>query len=91
LPDIPTIGNFVSGFEASGWAGLGSPRNTPAQIIENLNTQINAGLADAKIRASIADLGSARFSTSPDEFEKFIAAETEKWAKVVKFSGAKPE
>jgi len=91
LPDIPTVGDFLPGFEASGWAGLGTPKNTPTQIIENLNKQINAGLADAKIKATIADMGSARFSSSPAEFGKFISDETEKWAKVIKFAGIMPE
>jgi tripartite-type tricarboxylate transporter receptor subunit TctC len=91
LPDVPTIGEFVPGFDSSIWFGLSAPRNTPPEIIEKLNREVNSGLADAKIKARYAELGSAVFPTSPAEFGKFIVAETEKWAKVVKFSGAKPD
>jgi tripartite-type tricarboxylate transporter receptor subunit TctC len=91
LPDIPTVGEFVAGYEASGWAGIGVPRNTPVEIIDKLNKEINAALADPKIKARLADLGSTVFAGSAADFEKFIAAETEKWGKVVKFSGAKPD
>jgi tripartite-type tricarboxylate transporter receptor subunit TctC len=91
LPDIPTIGDFVSGFEASQWVGLHAPQNTPSEIIGKLNAEINAGLADPKLRARFADLGGSVLAGSPSDFEKLIADDTKKWEKVVKFSGAKPE
>jgi tripartite-type tricarboxylate transporter receptor subunit TctC len=91
LPDIPTVSSFVPGFETSAWAGIGAPKDTPAEIIEKLNQAINAGLADPKIAARIADMGGAVLTASPHDFGKLIAAETDKWGKVVKFSGAKAE
>jgi tripartite-type tricarboxylate transporter receptor subunit TctC len=91
LPDIPTMGEFVPGYEASGWFGVGAPKATPAEIVEKLNKEINAGLADPKIKARLADLGGAVLALSPAGFEKLIADETEKWAKVVKFAGIKPD
>jgi tripartite-type tricarboxylate transporter receptor subunit TctC len=91
LPDVPSVGEFLPGFEASAWQGVGAPKKTPAEIVDRLNKEINAALADPKIKARLADLGSSVFSSSPAEFGKFIAAETEKWGKVVKFSGAKPD
>jgi tripartite-type tricarboxylate transporter receptor subunit TctC len=91
LPDIPTVGEFVPDYEASNWYGLGAPKNTPAEIVEKLNKEINAGLADLKIKARLADLGNAPLALSPADFGKLIAEETEKWAKVVKFSGAKAD
>jgi tripartite-type tricarboxylate transporter receptor subunit TctC len=91
LPDLPTVGEFVPGYEASGWAGIGAPRNMPAAIVDKLNKEINAALADPKFKARLADLGSTVFAGSAADFGKFIAAETEKWGKVVKFSGAKPD
>jgi len=91
LPDIPTIGEFVPGYESSGWVGIGTPRNTPAEIIDRLNGEINAGLADPKIRARIADLGNTTSGGSPGDFGRLIADETDKWAKVVRFSGAKAD
>jgi tripartite-type tricarboxylate transporter receptor subunit TctC len=91
LPDVPTVGEFVPGYEASTWGGLGAPKNTPAEIINKLNREINAGLADAKLKARLADLGAEAFARSPAEFRKFIADETEKWAKVVKFAGIKAD
>ena len=91
LPDIPTVGEFLPGYEASFWYGVGVPKNTPAEIVDKLNEAINAGLADPTIKARLADLGGVPMPMSPAEFGKFIADETEKWAKVVKFSGAKPD
>jgi tripartite-type tricarboxylate transporter receptor subunit TctC len=91
LPDIPTVGEFVPGFEASSWVGVGAPRNTPVEIVDELNKEINAALADPKIKARLADLGGTVLAGSPAEFGKLIAEETEKWAKVVKFANIKPE
>ena len=82
---------FVPGFEASTWFGIGAPRNTPSEIIDKLNWEINAGLADPKIKARLADLGLAVFAGSPAEFGKLIADETEKWGKVVRFANIKAE
>jgi tripartite-type tricarboxylate transporter receptor subunit TctC len=91
LPELPTVGDFVPGYEASTWYGVGAPKNTPAEIIERLNKEINAGLADPKLKARLADLGGMMLTGSAAEFGAFIVEETEKWAKVVKFSGAKAE
>jgi tripartite-type tricarboxylate transporter receptor subunit TctC len=91
LPDIPTAGEFVPGFEVSDWYGIGVPKKTPTEIVEKLSKEINAALADPKLKARFADLGGTVFAGSPAEFGKFIAEDTEKWAKVVKFSGAKAE
>jgi tripartite-type tricarboxylate transporter receptor subunit TctC len=84
LPDIPAIGEFVKGYEALPWLGLGAPRNTPAEIVEKLNKEINAGLADPKLKARLADLGAMALAGSPADFAKFIADETEKWGKVIR-------
>jgi tripartite-type tricarboxylate transporter receptor subunit TctC len=91
LPDIPTVGEFVPGYEATAWFGIGAPKNTPTEIVDKLNREINAGLADPELKARLVDLGGETFAGSPEDFAKFIAAETEKWAKVVKFAGIKPE
>jgi tripartite-type tricarboxylate transporter receptor subunit TctC len=91
LPDVPAIAEFVPGYEASGWIGLGAPANTAAQIIDKLNREINAGLADPRIRARIADLGNIPLALSPTEYGKLLVEETKKWAKVVEFAGIKPE
>jgi tripartite-type tricarboxylate transporter receptor subunit TctC len=91
LPDVPTIGDFVPGYEASGWHGTGAPANTPPEIIERLNTAINTALADPKMQARIADLGGTVLPGTPTAFGKLLVDETEKWAKVVKFAGLKPE
>jgi tripartite-type tricarboxylate transporter receptor subunit TctC len=91
LPDIPTVSDFVPGYEVSAWYGIGAPKNTPAAIVDRLNAEINAGLTDPKLKARLADLGSSAFVVSPADFGKFIANETEKWAKVVKFAHIKAE
>jgi tripartite-type tricarboxylate transporter receptor subunit TctC len=91
LPDIPTVGEFVPGYEASTWYGLGAPRKTPAETIEKLNKEINAAFADSRMKARLADLGGMPLPGSPADFGRLIADETEKWARVVKFSGAKPD
>jgi tripartite-type tricarboxylate transporter receptor subunit TctC len=91
LPDIPTVSDFVPDFETSAWAGIGAPRNTPAVIIDKLNQEINAVLADPQIKTRIAGLGGAVLALSRAEYERRLAEETEKWGKVVKYSGAKPE
>jgi tripartite-type tricarboxylate transporter receptor subunit TctC len=91
LPDIPTVGDFVPGYEASNWYGIGAPRNTPVEVIEKLNKETNAGLADPKIKARIADLGGSVLTGSPADFGRLIADETEKWGKVVKFVGIKAD
>jgi tripartite-type tricarboxylate transporter receptor subunit TctC len=91
LPDVPTVGDFVPGYEASSWYGIGAPKGTPAAIVDTLNTAINAALADPRLKARFADLGAAVLAGSPADFGTLVADETTKWAKVVKFSGAKPE
>ena len=91
LPDLPTVGDFVPGYETSELQGVGVPRNTPAEIINKLNEEINAGLADPKIKTRVAAMGGTVLAGSPADFGKLIADETEKWGKVVKFSGAKPD
>jgi tripartite-type tricarboxylate transporter receptor subunit TctC len=91
LPDVPTVGDFVPRFEASGHFGLGAPRNTAFDVIEKLNKEINAAIADPKIKARLMDLGGVPVSGSPTDFGKLIADETEKWGNVVKFAGIKPE
>jgi tripartite-type tricarboxylate transporter receptor subunit TctC len=89
LPDVPTVAATVPGYEASAWFGLGAPRATPAEVIAKLNKEINASLADPKLAARLAELGGAPMPLSPQAFDAFIAAETEKWGKVVRMSGAK--
>ena len=91
LPDIPTVAEFVPGYESSFWTGVGAPKNTPAEIVDKLNKEINAALADPKMRARLADLGATALPSSPADFGKFIADETEKWGKVVKFAGIKAD
>jgi tripartite-type tricarboxylate transporter receptor subunit TctC len=91
LPNIPTVGEFVPGYEASSWWGLGAPTNTPAEIVERLNKEINAGLASPAMKSRFADLGATVFATSLAGFRRFVADETEKWAKVIKFASIKPE
>ncbi len=91
LPDVPILGEWVPGYEASAWFGVGVPRGTPAEIVDKLNQEINAAFADPKMKARLADLGGMVLAGPPAEFGKLIAEETEKWAKVIKFSGAKLE
>jgi len=91
LADVPTVADFVPGYEASAWFGVGTPRNTPAEIVDRLNKEINAGLADPKLKARLADLGGDPLPGSPADFGKLIADETEKWGKVVKFAKIKPD
>jgi len=90
LPDLPTVGEFVAGYEASGWNGVCAPRNTPAEIIEKLNMVINAGLADAKLKARLADLGATTLGGSSADFARLIAEETEKWGKVIRAGNIRP-
>ena len=87
LPDIPTVADFVPGYEASAFWGVGAPRNTPAEIVDKLNKEINAGLSDPKLRGRLAEGGGTVLAGSPADFGKFIGDETEKWAKVIKFAG----
>jgi tripartite-type tricarboxylate transporter receptor subunit TctC len=91
LPDVPTVAEFIPGYEASGWLGIGAPRDTPTAVIDRLNKEINTGLADAKLKARFADLGLTPLPGSPADFGKLVVDETEKWGKVVKFVGIKPE
>ena len=91
LPDIPTVGDFLPGYEATAWFGIGVPKNTPSAIVDKLNREINAGLADTKVKARLVGLGGVPMTMTPGEFRNFIVSETEKWAKVVKFANIKPE
>jgi tripartite-type tricarboxylate transporter receptor subunit TctC len=91
LPDLPTLGEFLPGYEATAWYGIAAPKDTSSEIVDKLNKEINAGLADPKIKARLADLAGAVIPGSPADFGKLVAEEIEKWGKVVKFSGAKPE
>jgi tripartite-type tricarboxylate transporter receptor subunit TctC len=91
LPGIPTMREFVPGYEASQWFGIGAPKNTPADVVDKLNREINAGLADPKIKARLADLGGEVLTLSPADFGKLIADETEKWGKVIRAANIKPE
>ena len=91
LPDLPTVAEFLPGYEASAWYGLGAPKNTPAAIVERINATVNAILADPASQARFTELGASLLPGSPAEFGKLLADETEKWGKVVKFAGAKPD
>src|SRR5262249_14293679 len=91
LPDIPTVAEFLPGYEASNWYGVGVPKNTPAEVVEKLNKEVNAGLADPKIKARFADLGGTQIVAQPADFGKLIAVETEKWGKVIQAANIKPE
>jgi tripartite-type tricarboxylate transporter receptor subunit TctC len=89
LPDLPTVNEFVPGYEAYGWHGIGAPKNTPMEVVNKLNNEINVGLADPKMKARLAGLSATVLPLSPGGFGKLLADETEKWAKVVKFAGIK--
>ena len=91
VPDVPAMAEFLPGYEASGWYGIVAPKGTPPEIVEALNKQVNAALADPKMRQRLIDLGCAVFGGSPADFEKFIEDETEKWAKVIKFANIKAD
>jgi tripartite-type tricarboxylate transporter receptor subunit TctC len=91
LPDIPTVGEFVPGYEASSVYGLGAPKNTPTEIVDKLNREINAALADPKLKARLADVGGDVLALSPADFGKLIADETEKWSKVIRAANIKAE
>jgi tripartite-type tricarboxylate transporter receptor subunit TctC len=91
LPDVPTVREFVPGYEASGWFGIGAPRNTPQQIIEKINIEINAALADPEIARRLAELGGTTMAGSPADFRKLIVDDTEKWEKVIRGANIKAE
>ena len=91
LPDVPTVGDFLPGYAATSWLGIGAPKSIPVEIVERLNKEINAGLADASLKAQFAELGHVPIPMTPTEFGKFVAAETEKWGPVVKAVGIKPQ
>ena len=91
FPDIPTVAEFLPGFEASLWYGIAAPRNTPVEVINKLNTEVNAALADPKLKARLTDVGGTVLAGSSGDFSKLITDETEKWGKVVKFVGIKAE
>jgi tripartite-type tricarboxylate transporter receptor subunit TctC len=91
LPDVPSIGEFVTGYDVTAWYGVGAPKGTPVDIIDKLNKEINAGLADPKLKARLADFGGTPLVLSPADFGKFIAQETEKWGKVIRAANIKPE
>ena len=91
LPDVPTVGEFVPGYEGTAWFGIGAPKNTPKEIVDKLNQEINTGLADPKLKARLEELGGVPMSMTPADFGKFITDETEKWGKVVKFADLKVE
>jgi tripartite-type tricarboxylate transporter receptor subunit TctC len=91
LPDVPPVGDFVPGFEATSWFGVGAPMNTPIAIVDKLNKEFSAAVADPRIKARITDMGATPFVNTPADFGKLMADEIEKWGKVVKFAGLKPE
>jgi len=84
LPGVPTVGEFVAGYEASGWFGLGAPKKTPAEIVTRLNREVNAALADPNVAAQLAELGGTAFASTPQEFGRFLADDAAKWAKVIR-------
>jgi tripartite-type tricarboxylate transporter receptor subunit TctC len=91
LPEVPTLSEFVAGYEASGWTGLAAPKGTPAEVVKKLNREINAGLADSRIEARFAELGAPPLPLSPADFGKLMEDETEKWRKVIRAAGIKGE
>ena len=91
LPDVPTVGDFVSGYEVSAWLGIGAPVDTPVEVIDLLNKEIKLALADPKIRSRLIELGGSVLATSPDEFAQLIADDAEKWRRVVTVAGLKPQ
>jgi tripartite-type tricarboxylate transporter receptor subunit TctC len=91
LPDVPTLADFVAGYESSAWYGVGAPKGTPAEIVDRLNKEVNAFLVDPKMKTRIAEMGATTVVGSPADFGKLVADETEKWGKVVKFAGVKAE
>jgi tripartite-type tricarboxylate transporter receptor subunit TctC len=91
LPDLPPVGDFVPGYEASSWHGMGLPKNTPADIVQKLNSEMNAVLGDPKVIARLAEIGGVPLPMTPFQFGQFVADETEKWGKVVKFVGIKAD
>ena len=91
LPDIPALAEFIPGYEASAWYGVSAPRNTPQTVIDRLNKEISAGLADPALQARLVDLGGMIVPGSPADYGKLVSDETEKWAKVIKFAGIKPQ
>jgi len=91
LPEVPTVGEFLPGFEAGNWFGIAAPKNTPPEIVDKLNKEINVALADPKIKARLAVLGATAFTGSSPDFGKFIAAEAEKWSNVIRTAGIKAE
>jgi tripartite-type tricarboxylate transporter receptor subunit TctC len=88
-PNVPTVSEFLPGYEASAWFGIGAPKNTSAEVVDRLNKEINAGLADAKVQARLADMGGTALTGSPDNFRQLIADETEKWRRVIRFASIK--
>jgi tripartite-type tricarboxylate transporter receptor subunit TctC len=90
-PDLPTVGESLPGYEVTAWFGIGAPRNTPAEIVRRLNAEVAVVLGDPKVKARLAELGATPFAQSPEDFRRFIGEETERWAKVVKHAGLKPE
>jgi tripartite-type tricarboxylate transporter receptor subunit TctC len=91
LPEVPTVGDFVPGYEATGWYGIGAPRNVPAEVVEKLNVEINAILADPKMHALLADIGGMSLAGSPAEFSRLIGEETAKWAKLIRAANIRPD
>ena len=91
LPDIPTVSDFVPGYEVSAWYGIGAPKNTPAEIVDRLNKEINAGLADPALQARLVDLGAMIVPGAPADFGRLVSDETKKWENVIKFAGIKSE
>jgi tripartite-type tricarboxylate transporter receptor subunit TctC len=91
LPDIPVVADFLPGYEANAWYGIGAPKNTPTEIVDRLNNEINAGLADPRIKTQLGDLGGTVLAGSPADFSAHVATETEKWDKVIRAANIKPD